>query len=249
MDLQRSLDPGMANDVRLRDSSGLQIHQTRKTPLVPDSGYSNESNVCCPCWGNYTLIQMFFCSVVSQTPVQTSTQSVAKKKRCCMRLSVVGSFSPITSSRATLQCPLRLSWLTASMTCASMTACRLRSVTTWRHMLRPVRVPVSPSAGETAAFAVSYSNKDSHKYLNLLFVLPHSRRSLQPCPVLLTATTQTAQPPALPRALTSSLSSAICLQLLVSRAASAMLVTSSVTASVLLWTSVAVWTQTESTMM
>lgn len=104
------------------------------------------------------FIQTLSSLAVSQTLVQTSTPTAPQKKRSCTRLSVLKSSSLTASSPATLCCPLRLSWVTASTTCASTMACRRRSVTTWRRTLRPVRVPESPSAGGTAPSAVSYSN-------------------------------------------------------------------------------------------
>lgn len=104
---------------------------------------------------------------VSQTLVQTSTPTAPPKKRSCTRLSVQRSSSLTASSHVILSCRPSLSWITAFTTCASIMACRWHSVTTWRHMLRPVRASESPSVGETTPSVVSYSNTDGQFKLRL----------------------------------------------------------------------------------
>lgn len=198
------------------------------------------------------FIQTLSSLAVSQTLAQTSTPTAPQKKRSTSRLSVPKSSSLTASGPATLCCPRRLSWVTASTTCASTMACRRRSVTTWRRTLRPVRVPESPSAGGTAPSAVSYSNsgwqfkrrRDCSFCLSYFILIP-----LQPCPALQTATTLIVRAPAPPHVLTSSPSSATSLQPLALRAASATPATSSVTTTAFVSTNAGARTQMESTMM
>lgn len=196
-------------------------------------------------WLNHFFLPLSSVAV-SQTLAQTSTPTALQKKGRCTRLGVPRSFSLTASSPATPRCPPTLSWVTASMTCASTMECRWRFVTTWRRTLRPVKVQGSPSAGGTTPSAVS-DRSLTHRLSTFILFLIYSPSSLQPCPVLLTATTQTALPPVPLPAPTSSPSSATSLPPPVWRAASVTVVTCSVTTSVFLSANVAVWTKSTTT--